>query len=273
MVTLSHWILPNALAVPWWQYMLLAATATLLIAVSKGGFGGGAGVLATPLLLLAVDANIALSLVLPLLIVCDAFTLRHFPKDWHPRSFWLIAPGSFAGLFVGLFFLVLFARSDIDGNRWIKLIVGITALLFCVLQALRHFMARHSVFKPNIVTGTITGILCGFTTMVAHAAGALFDMFLISQKIEPRKYVGTCARYYLTFNSIKIPFYVAATLLAERKYITFETLKWDLWLLPFCPLGVALGAWLHHRLSGRTFLFVIYVFLAVTGVKMVWGAL
>jgi hypothetical protein len=253
--------------------MLLAALATLLIAVSKGGFGGGAGALATPLLLLAVRPGVALALVLPLLIVCDVFTLRHFPRDWHPRSFWLVAPGTFLGLFVGLYFLVLFARHGVDGARWIRLIVGVTALAFCVIQGARRFVARHATLKPGIVLGTITGLLCGFTTMVAHAAGALIDMFLVSQRIEPRKYVGTCARFYLTFNTIKIPFYVAASAMAGGQYLTWKTLQWDLWLVPLCPLGVGLGVWLHRRMSDTVFLVAIYIMLGLVGVKMVFDAI
>lgn len=273
-----EWIMdPEILRVPLWQYMLLAAAATLLIAVSKGGFGGGMGTLATPMLLLAIPAHVALSLVLPLLIVCDFFTLRQFPKDWRPKAYWLLFPGTFLGLFAGLYALVVFARADVQGDRWIRLTVGVVALLFCILQAIRYFRIRTgrtetTSFKPGPVSGTLTGLTAGFTTMIAHAAGAIFDMFLLAQRMPPSQYVGTCARIYLTFNTIKVPFYIAATMLAEKDYISLETLKWDLWLVPLCPLGVALGAWLHRRISARIFLLIIYVVLGFTGIKMISDA-
>jgi uncharacterized membrane protein YfcA len=267
------WIVPEAALVSPVVYVVIAAAATLLIGVSKGGFGGGVGVLATPMVLLCVPANIALSLVLPLLIVSDVFTLRHFPHDWHARSFWLIAPGTFVGLGVGLFFLLLFAREDVDGDRWIKLIVGIVSLTFCVLQGLGALRRRQVEFKPGPVVGSVTGVLCGFSTMVAHAAGAFVNMFLLAQRMDQRRFVGTCARYYLTFNTLKIPFYVAASLLGEKSYLTVQTLKWDLWLVPLCPIGVALGAWMNRRLSGKAFTLVVYVLLAITGCKMIYDAM
>jgi len=271
------WIIPEGVKVAPAVYMMVVASAVLLIGFSKGGFGGGVGVLATPLFILVLPFNVALSMILPLLIVCDIFTLGHFPRDWHPRSFWLIAGGTIIGLGIGAIVLRFFARADVDGERWVKLLVGFTALIFCCIQLLRARGKKALVpFRPGIIVGTITGILCGITTMIAHAAGAIVSMFLVSQKLEPRKFVGTCARYYLTFNSAKVPLYLLLTLLggAEYKsYITWQTLKWDLWLLPLCPVGVAIGAWLNKRLSGGAFTLIIYIMLAITGSYMIFKAL
>jgi uncharacterized protein len=267
------WIVPDCALVAPWPYVLVTGGATLLIGIGKGGFGG-VGVLATPLMLLVLPGPVALSMTLPLLIVCDAFTLRHFPHDWHPRSFWLIAGGTVVGLGLGLYLLLFFSRGDIDGDRWIRLMVGVIALAFCLLrlsQWVRKSEAR--AFQPGWGIGTLTGLLCGITTMVAHAAGVLVNMFLLSQRLEQRKFVGTCARYYLTFNTLKLPLYVLATALGEKKYLTWQTFAWDLWLIPLCPVGVALGAWLNSRISGKFFNIFIYTLLGLTGLKMVWSSL
>jgi uncharacterized membrane protein YfcA len=263
------WIVPECATAPPWLYVLVTAGATLLMGVAKGGFGGGVGVLATPLLLLVLPANVALSMLLPLLIVCDVFTLGHFPRDWHPRSYGMIAGGTLIGLAIGLYLLLFFARSDVDGDRWIRLFVGAIALFFCLLKAWRVLRReKPAAFRPGWGIGTAVGILCGITTMVAHAAGLLVAMFLVAQRLEPRKFVGTTARYYLTFNTVKVPLYLLATTLGERDYITWETLRWNLWLLPLCPLGVAVGAWLNKRMRGTVFTLIIYVLLALTAVKM-----
>lgn len=270
------WIVPECALVAPWAYMLVAASAVLLIGFSKGGFGGGVGVLATPLLMQVLPFNVALSMLLPLLIVCDIFTLRHFQKEWHPRSFWMIAGGTTIGLVVGLFALRYFASRQVDGDRWVKAIVGVTALGFCIVQALRALHKRGKPllpWRPGILTGTLTGILCGITTMIAHAAGALVSMFLVAQRLEPKRFVGTCARYYLTFNSLKVPLYLLLTGVSNKNFITWQTLKWDLWLVALCPLGVAAGAWLNRRLSGRFFTLIIYVLLGITGLKMLGQSL
>ena len=52
--------------------------AVLLMGVAKAGFGGGIGIIATPLLALAMPVADAAALMLPLLIACDVFAIRHY---------------------------------------------------------------------------------------------------------------------------------------------------------------------------------------------------
>lgn len=68
---------------------------------------------------------------------------------------------------------------------------------------------------------------------------------------------------------MKIPFFLMASLLAKRDYLTLETVRWGLWLIPLCPLSVALGAWLNRRLNGVLFTRIIYILLFITGVNMI----
>ncbi|MFP4381343.1 MAG: sulfite exporter TauE/SafE family protein [Candidatus Sumerlaeia bacterium] len=269
------WIVPDSITVSPTVYIVLTMCATLLIGFSKAGFGGGIGVLATPLFLIALpdQSHIALSLILPLLIVCDIATLRHFPKEWHPRSYWLLLGGTILGLGVGLYFLLLFSRKDVDGDRWIRLIVGVVSILFCVMKIIPR-KTKKELFEPGWKTGTLVGVLAAFTSMVAHAAGSLISMFLLPQKLDRRIFVGTCTRYFLTLNLLKVPCYLLATALSEGKdYITFSTLKWDLWLIPFGIAGVAFGAWLNKRMDGKIFTAIIYIFLAIAGVRMIYTSI
>ncbi len=270
------WIVPDVLreGVSPGLYMVIAASACLLIGVAKGGFGGGIAALATPLLLIALPGHVTLSMILPWLIVCDIFTWRNFPGEWHARSYWTLAGGTFIGLGFGLAALLYFVREDVDGDRWIKIAVGTVSLAFSVLETRRHLRKKKvSHFKPGFRIGTLTGVLCGFTTVVTHAAGVFLNIYLLTQRLDRRVFVGTCARYYLTFNLIKIPVYLLAGVLAQQSYITFETLKWNLWLFPLCPVGVAFGAWLNRRISPQGFNLVICLFLAIAGIKLISGAL
>lgn len=55
--------------------LLVASIAVLFIGLSKAGFGGGLGVLTTPLCVLAFGARDAIGILLPLLCAGDAFSL------------------------------------------------------------------------------------------------------------------------------------------------------------------------------------------------------
>lgn len=272
-----NWIIPDCVEVAPWQYLLTAAGATLITGLSKAGFGGGLGVISTPLMLLVLPANVAISMMLPILIVCDLLTLRHFPHEWDPVSFRGIAVGTSLGLLGGFGLLLYFAREGVDGERGIRLIVGCVSILFVALK-LGRLRRRDATAGPERplpagVLGTPLGLVAGTVTMVAHAAGPVVDIYLLLRRLDRRRFVGTAARYYLTFNTCKIPLYLLASVVAERDYITWSTLRWDLWLLPLCPVGVAAGAWLNRRLTGRAFTLIIYVLLFVTGARMLAKAL
>jgi uncharacterized protein len=266
-----HWMIPPCIHGPAWLYFTVCGAATLLSGFSKGGFGGGLGVIATPMMFLVLPANVALSMMLPLLIVCDLFTLRHFPGEWDPSSLKTIAAGTSAGLLIGLGLLLLLARGDVNGERWLRLMVGTVALVFCAVKLWRT-LARHPDHGRVIgrVGGTGIGLVAGVTTMIAHAAGPFVDMFLLLRRLDRRRFVGTAARYYLLFNTVKVPLFLLASVLAEKRYMTFETLKWSAVFVPLCPVGVAAGAWMNKRISGELFTRAIYVLLFVTGARMLW---
>ncbi len=273
-MNIQSWLIPEDITVSPGLYLLAVTAAVLLTGFSKGGFGGGLGVLATPLLMQVLPARTALAMMLPTLIVCDLFTLRQFPAEFDPRSFRNIAYGASAGLILGTVLLVYFGRPDVDGDRWLKLIVGGVSVVFCGLKFLGARRpagnAPAGAGTPGLLAGTLTGLVCGITTMLAHAAGQIVSLYFLSYRLDRRVFVGTTARYYLTFNVAKVPLFVLAGYLSATRYITFDTLKCELPLIPLCGLGVAAGAWMNRRMTGESFTTVVYAALFLTGLHMIW---
>ena len=273
--TLSQWFLPDCLRAPPLQYILAVIAATVITGFSKGGFGGGLGVISTPLLMLVLPAQVAVSMMLPILIVCDIFTLRQFPREWDPPSFRALGSGAAVGLLGGLALLLYFSRETVDGDRWIRLMVGVVSLGFCLLQLVRRRFERgaNRDRSAGLKTGVGLGLLAGVTTMVAHAAGPVVNMYLLLRRLDRQTFVGTAARYFLTLNLVKVPLFILASAVSGGHYITWQTLRWGLWLLPLCPLSVAAGAWLNRRLNAVLFTRIIYALLFVAGLRMLIDAL
>jgi hypothetical protein len=81
---------------------MLAATGVLFIGLSKAGFGGGLGMLTTPLCVLAFSAGgkppaFAIGVLLPLLCAGDAFSLYHYWRRWEARNLQYLLPGVVVG--------------------------------------------------------------------------------------------------------------------------------------------------------------------------------
>lgn len=263
------WVLPAGYAGnPAW-YMFIAFVALAMTGVSKGGFGG-IGTLSVPLMMLVVpDGKYVLGMWLPILVFCDIFTIPHYPKEFKPRPFLMIAPWTTLGIVVGWFLL-----GHIEATTT-KLLVGITSLGFVGLDVVRarlkqriaHSQGGPQPFRPSLISAAPFGLAAGVTTMIAHAAGAVTTIYFLPQRLSPRDFAGTQARYYFIFNTAKIPFFIKLGL------INGETLTKILWMLPLAPLTVWLGAVLNNRMSPAVFHRVIYILLAVSGASLLYSNL
>ncbi|HOW73073.1 MAG TPA: sulfite exporter TauE/SafE family protein [Phycisphaerae bacterium] len=262
-----NWILPEGLETAPTTYLLVVGAALLLTGADKGGFAA-VGSLAFPMLLFVLPARFALGMWAPILVLLDVFTLRHYPKEWRIQPLITIAPWVLAGLVAGWFLL------DRLDARLLKLIVGVLSVAFVVLDPIRALLVRREAketpgdlqhgWRPGWLAASPFGLAAGISTMVAHAAGPVTTIYFLLQHMDKRVFVGTAARFYFVFNTVKIPF------LVQNHVITADTLIKSLWLVPFAPLTVWLGAALNKRLPATAFRPVIYGLLAITGAYLIY---
>jgi uncharacterized protein len=261
-----QWVLPAEYTGHPAVYVVVAVLALSLTGVSKGGFGAGLGTLSIPVMMTIAPARFSLGMYLPLLIFCDILTLRHYPREWKPRPLLLLAPWMLVGIVAGAFLL------DRLSPQTTKACVGGAAIGFVLLEWLRVSIKRQldrgrvvAPFRPTLLTALPFGIAAGISTTIAHAAGAITTIYFLPQRLDKRDFVGTQARFYFTFNSIKIPFFIYLAL------INSETLLKSLWLAPFAPLFVWMGAAMNHRMSPELFHRVVYILLAATGAYLLYA--
>lgn len=244
---------------------MLAALGVLFIGLSKAGFGGGLGMLTTPLCVLAFGAGgkpatFAVGVILPLLCAGDAFSLYHYWGKWEKRNLRLLLPGVILGVALGAqLFQVL---SDRALNFWI----GVIAISFVLFQVVKEWVFRaEGEFRPTAVIGLPFGLGAGVTSTLAHGAGPLVTMFLVPQKLPKEVFVGTTVLVFTWINWIKMPFFVA------NEVITWDTLHTGLYFFPLVPLGVWLGVWMNRRMSEKFFLNAVYVITFLAGLQLVLG--
>ena len=267
---LHNWIVPpNTLAEPW-EYILTAIVALLFTAVSKGGFGGGVGIISVPLMMRVAPTTFVLGLWLPVLIACDIATIRRYPKEWDPRTFLPLTPGMLAGI---VLVTVVAGGINMEANPGspnqklleaaLRIGTGIISLVFVVFAYRPRREDGGEGWRPTWRVALPAGFAAGVTTMVAHTAGPIVTMFLLPQKMEQRVFVGTCGRFYFIFNTIKIPFMVACG------FLSLLSFNYCIWLVLLGPPGVFFGEWLNQRVNAVWFTRLIHLSLLIAAVMLI----
>jgi uncharacterized protein len=237
-----------------------AVPALLLIGISKGGFGGGLGVLGVPLLSLSVPPPRAAAILLPILCLMDLFALLEYRSAFSRSHVLRLLPPAMLGIALGA--LVFGALSE----RWIRGAVGALALLF-VAQRLLEAWRREPAPAPrplSTLAAALWGVLAGFTSTLAHAGGPPLSIALLPQRLAPRVFVGTTVVLFSAINYAKlVPYWWLGQL-------RLENLATSLLLAPLAPLGVRAGRWLHGRIDTALFYRIAYALLAIMGLKLFW---
>ena len=82
-------------------FYFFAVPAILIFGIAKGGFGNAIGVVAVPLMALAVSPLQAAAILLPILCVMDVFAIRKFWRQWDVTNIVIMLPAGCVGVLVG----------------------------------------------------------------------------------------------------------------------------------------------------------------------------
>ncbi len=232
--------------------------AALLVGISKAGFGGGTGVLVMPLLtLLLDDPKESLGLMLPLLFACDLISLYFFWGQWDLRNLLVLTPGAALGVALGALAL------DAISSEMLSRTIGGIALVFALVQVGRDwFSPRQRDWQPPIWLGLLVGFGTGFVSTLAHVGGILTTIFLLAQRLDNRRFVGTTTVVYFLINLAKFPPYWIQGIINE------EMLRRDLPLLPVIVVGTVLGVLLNQRVPGPWFARIVLVLVLITALML-----
>ena len=244
---------------PW--FYAAAIPAVIVSGISKGGFGGGLGILSVPIMALVISPIQAAAILLPLLCLMDLFGLWAYRNQWDAVNLRNLIPGSLAGIGIGTL-LFRYLTPEL-----IKLLLGVIAMLFSNDYWNRSWRGKQeSVRKPSRAWGSIAGILAGLTSFIANAGAPPVSMYLLPQRLHRTSYVATTVLLFTLINYVKLVPYGWLGLLH------INNLSTSLVLMPVavtCMLG---GIWLHKQVSDLVFYRICYLFLFIVGLKLVYDA-
>jgi len=230
----------------------LAVLGAILVGVSKTGITG------LSLLFVSIFAGImparrSTGLVLPLLFVGDAVAVLSYRQHAQWRHLWRLFPWAFAGVVAGWLAL---GRMDEDQARFA---IGAIVLGLAMLYLVRRFRRQGDAAEHAAWFAPLIGVLAGFTTLVANAAGPLTVIYMLAMRLPKMEYMGTTAVFFFVLNLFKLPFMVGLGL------VTRESLAANLVLAPAVLAGAWFGKWLLRWINQRVFETIILTLALLAG--------
>ena len=226
------------------SFYAAAVPAVILLGLSKGGFAG-LGVLGMPLMALTIPPVQAAAITLPILIVQDAFSVWVYRRNWDRTNLKILLPGAIAGIVAAY----LLAAKVPDAA--VALVLGTISIVFALRRFLSRLSGRGAVAGPRRSTGRpgwFWGAVAGFTSMIAHAGGPPFQIYVIPQQLPRDIFVGTGVVFFALVNLIKVPPYLALGQFSRENLLTSAV------LFPLAIASTWAGVWLVRRVSRRAVL-------------------
>jgi len=242
-------------------FYLLAIPAVIFLGLSKGGFAG-LGMIATPLLALAVPPLQAAAILLPILICQDAISVWAYHRAWSAWNLKVLVPGSVFGIGAAWLFAVYLS------NAAIELTVGSIALIFVVYTwggaGLRAYLGRPPAKpqRPHPAMGVLWGALSGFTSTLLQVGGPPFQIHMLPQRLDKLTLVGTTVIFFTLLNWMKVIPYLALGQFSPRNLATSAA------LLPLAVATNFLGIWLVHKTPTDRFYRIAYILMLLIAIGL-----
>ncbi|MDP4610735.1 MAG: sulfite exporter TauE/SafE family protein [Opitutales bacterium] len=241
------------------QYVMVALGA-LFVGLGKGGLPG-VGNLTVVLLALALPAKASVGVLLPILISADIVAVIVYRRHAMWSYIAKLAPWTVVGILVGW---VVFSRVD---DAQMKVVIGAILLSMCAVHFFRRWQRRNETEKdslphhPAFIIGT--GVIGGFATMVANAAGPVAALYFIASGLPKYAYIGTAAWFFFLVNLFKVPF------MMQLGIIDAGSITFSLRFIPYALLGAVVAPFIVKHINQKWFDFLIWFFVIIGGLKLV----
>ena len=238
------------------QITVLIAAA-VLIGINKTGIPG-LGLVPVIMLVFTFESKLSTGLQLMMLCMADLAAVAWYHKTANWKIILKLLPAALCGIVIGS--LVI---RRLDQNS-MMLLMGIVILILSGISIVREIWWNDSEKIPSHWSFAVcAGLLGGFSTQIANAAGPIMALYLLSMRLPKMEYMGTSAWYFMILNWIKLPIFVA------EGRITLESCKADLAMIPFLLVGAVLGIVALNKMPKKVFNWVIVLLSAAASVYMI----
>ena len=250
-------------------FFVFGILATLLVAISKAGFGGAMGSLSLPLMLLVLSPGLALSVLLPVFLLCDFYVGWKYYRHAVRRIVVIMTFAACLGQVLGwllykqinaeILMFIIGALAVFTATRYFWRLYHPGENIGLARVALRHL--RRRIDRALGWMG-----LAGIASFISLTGGIPAQAYLLAMRLPRVYFVGTMGWFFLSINLAKLPFFI------ELGLFDGASLTASLALAGFVPIGVALGLWLNRAMNDAWFYHISHFFLLLLGLQLTWQA-
>lgn len=245
-----------------WEWAV-ACIAAFGVGLGKGGLPG-LGNLAVALYAIIFPARISVGVLLPVLICADLVAVIVYRRDADWRLIRRLLPWTLLGILIGA---LVFNRIE---DRDVEILIGVVLLSMTLLHLSKEILSsganRKQMSKSEEETLRAgTGLVGGFATMIANAAGPVAALYLVFLRLPKIAFVGTLAWFFMIVNWVKVPIFIGMGV------INVDSLTVSMTAGVFAVAGVIVARMIVKKISQRLFEWLIWIFVIGAGIHLLVG--
>ena len=218
------------------HYWMIFFACGILVGMSKTGVPG-VSLIVIPLLALIFGGKNSTGILLPILIMADAFGVMYYHRHAEWKHVLRALPWAILGVLIATI-----VGQYIDDEQF-KLLIAIVIFAGLFLMIWRDM--KKSISVPDTWWfAAVMGLAGGFSTMIGNAAGPVMAIYLLALRLPKNSYIGTTAWFFAIINLLKVPFHIFSW-----KTISLQTVVFDLTALPFVMIGAFVGIRIIKQIS------------------------
>lgn len=236
-----------------WIWVVLAA---FMVGFSKTGISG-LMMLVIPILAAVFGGKASTGIILPMLLVGDVFAVKYYHRhaNWH--NILRVLPWTLIGLAAGV------VTGNYINDAQFKMLIAISVLVCLAILVYSERKGDQIKVPEKAWVHILTGIACGFTSMIGNAAGPIFSIYLLAMGFKKNDFMGTTAWFFLLLNAIKVPMQIFFW-----HNVTLNSSLLVACMIPAITVGAFLGILVIKRINEKLFRYIIIAMTAVAAFKL-----
>jgi hypothetical protein len=159
-----------------------------------------------------------------------------------------------------------FVFGEVD-NEQVRILIGAILLGMAAVHFYRKWLHRHksevNTLPQHPAFVGSTGIIGGFATMMANAAGPVAALYFISSGLPKYAYIGTSAWFFFLVNLFKVPF------MLHLQIIDWASIRYSATFMVYAVLGALIAPLIVRYINQRVFNFIVWFFVVLGGIRLV----